>query len=249
MTSEEKGRTNERVQKLEKLAYAYEKHIVSIKTVRKVTVVIMILLYLIWYGAGVSEYVPATHVFFAAFIMTLYSEDNFEDGSIPSGRDIGLPITGASGSSAFFCTLPFEAKDVLRMRLKRFMANIVFINTIAVINQILFIVKFSGGLFPSGYCTALLLISETAYAATVFAGKRKIKTYICAMILVLSIILSNFAFAPGTDSYNEILPLMNAFDFLSNWAAAAVLIIFPIIIWAAGEIYLKNKNDLSWNLR
>ncbi|MDE6133793.1 MAG: hypothetical protein K2G04_10545, partial [Oscillospiraceae bacterium] len=144
----------------------------------------------------------------------LYSNDNVGDGSVPNGSDIGLPITGSSGTGAFFCTLPFEAKDILRMRLRRFEIQLAFINIVAVITQILFILIYGGVPLQSGFCTALILLAELLYMVTIFIRNHQVKLYSKLTVLVAFVILSCPAFGSDADLYNEALPLMTAFRFL-----------------------------------
>lgn len=245
MTLEERSRA----QKLERLSRAYEKPIISQKAVMTVTIIFMALLYIIWTFADASECIPSAHAVFAIMIMYTYSNDNVGDGGAPNGSDIGLPITGSSGTGTFFCTLPFKAKDILHVRLRRFEINIAFINIVAVINQLLSIHRFGGGMFPSGYCIAVILLAELIYMVTMFIRHYQIKLYTNLTIMVVFVIFSSSAFAAGTDLYNDVMPLLKAFWFLSGRTGIAALIIFPILILTAGEFYLKNKKDLSWHLK
>lgn len=245
MTSEERSRAK----KLERLSLAYEKPFISRSAVMTAAIIFVALLYLLWYFLGVSEYIPSAHACFAVMIMFLYSNDNVGDGGAPNGSDIGLPITGSSGTGAFFCTLPFEAKDVLRMRLRRFEIQLAIINIITVITQILPILMYGGAPLQWGFCTALLLLAELLYMAAIFIRHYQIKLYTNIIISLVFVILSCSAFAPATDLYNDVFPLMNVFEFLSGLSGIVALIIFPILILTVGEIYLKNKKDPSWNLR
>lgn len=243
MTSEERSRA----QKLEKLLTDYGKIIITRRGVMRVIIIIMVLTYLLWFWLDASS-IPSIHVFFAIIIMGIYTEDNVGDGGAPNSGDIGLPITGSSGTGVFFCTLPFRAKDILNMRFRRFEINLAFINIVALINQVLFISMY-GGMFPSGYGIALILLAELLFMAVMFIRHYQIKLYANLAIVVVFIVLSNSAFVPDTDLYNETLPLMKAFHFMDGWVGAAALIIIPILILTAGELYLKNKKSVSWNLR
>lgn len=246
MTLEERSRAK----KLERLLMDYGKIIMTRRGVMRVIIIIMALTYLLWFGVDCGSYVPSTHVFFTVIIMGICNDDNVGDGGAPQGIDIGFPAMGSLGMGTFFCTLPFRAKDILNMRLRRFEINLAFINIIAVINQVLFI-KMHGEMFPSGYCIALVLLAELLYMVTLFIRHYQVKLYANLAIVVAFITLSSPAFDSNvdTDFNNEILPLMKAFHFMDGWVGAAALVIVPLIILTAGEFYLKNKKDPSWNLR
>ena len=245
MTLEERSRAK----KLEKLLTDYGKIIITRRGVMRVIIIIMAFMYLLWFSVDCGKYVPSAHVFFAIIIMGIYNEDNVGDGGAPQGVDIGFPAMGSLGMGTFFCTLPFRAKDILNMRFRRFEINLAFINIIALVNQILFTKIMYGGMFTSGYCIALLLLAELLYMVTMFIRNYKIKLYSNLALVVVFIVLSSSAFADDTEFYQETLPLMKAFHFMDGWVGAAALIIVPLIILTAGEFYLKNKKDPSWNLR
>ncbi|MDE6596101.1 MAG: hypothetical protein K2K44_08835 [Oscillospiraceae bacterium] len=244
MTLEERSRAK----KLEKLLTDYGKIIMTRRGVMRVIIIIMAFMYLLWFLVDRGEYIPSAHVFFTVIIMGVCNDDNVGDGGAPQGIDIGFPAIGSLGMGTFFCTLPFRAKDILNMRLRRFEINLAFINIVALINQVLFISMY-GGMFPSGYCIALVLLSEIIYMVTMFIRNYKIKLYSNLSLVAVFVILSCPAFIDDTEAYQEILPLMKAFHFMDGWVGAAALIIIPILILTAGEIYLKNKKDPSWNLR
>ncbi|MDE5741219.1 MAG: hypothetical protein K2H90_02075, partial [Oscillospiraceae bacterium] len=111
------------------------------------------------------------------------------------------------------------------------------------------ILIYGGVPLQSGFYTALILLAELLYMVTIFIRNHQVKLYSKLTVLVAFVILSCPAFGSDADLYNEALPLMTAFRFLSGWAGIAVLIISPILIAAAGEIYLKNKKDPSWHLK
>lgn len=242
MTLEERSRAK----KLGRLSQAYARSISS-KAVITVTLIIMFLLYVIWFLADVSGYIPSTHIFLSNFILFLCSNDLVGDNDMPTNSDIGiLPVTGAAGTGAFFCTLPFKAKDILCMRLRTLEINFAVVTGSAAITQaVLILTGSSEGLFPSGFCAAVIALSELLYMIVTFIRKYPIKLYANLTVFVLAAFASCITFIIDEDIY----PMIKAFEFLSGWAGLAVLIISPILISAAGELYLKNKKDPSWHLR
>lgn len=241
MTSEERSRAK----KLGRLSQAYSKSIPH-KGLIAAAITIMALTYPILFFAGIREYILAAHIFLSNFILFMCSNDNVGDGGAPNGSDIGLPITGSSGTGAFFCTLPFEAKDILRMRFRTLEINFAVTAVPAVIIQtVLILTGSSEGLFPSGFCAAALSLAELLYTVTIFIRKYQVKLYANISVFVLSAFVSVLTFVTDEDIY----PIIKAFEFLSGWIGVAVLVISPIIISAVGEIYLKNKKDPSWHLR
>ena len=120
MTLEERSRA----QKLSMLSKAYVKLLISNKAFVIVMLILMVLVYPIWFFADVSGYIPSTQIFISNFILFLCSNDLVGDNDMPTNSDIGvLPVAGASGTGAFFCTLPFKAKDILCMRLRTLEIN------------------------------------------------------------------------------------------------------------------------------
>lgn len=242
MTSEERSRAK----KLSRLSQAYARSIPH-KTFITVTLIIMFLLYVIWLFADASGYIPSTHIFLSNFILFLCSSDLVGDNDMPINSDIGiLPVTGAAGTGAFLCTLPFKAKDILCMRLRTLEINFAVVTVSAVIMQtVLILTGSSEGLFPSGFCAAALSVAELLYMVVVFMRRYPIKLYSNMTVFALTAIASCVTFIIDEDTY----PMIKAFEFLSGWTGLAVIIISPILISAAGEIYLKNKKDPSWHLR
>lgn len=242
MTSEERSRAK----KLSVLSKAYAKSI-SPKAFITVTLIIMFLLYDIWFWAGASGYIPSTHIFLSNFILFLCSNDLVGDNDMPTNSDIGiLPVTGAAGTGAFLCTLPFKAKDILCMRLRTLEINFAVVTVSAVIMQTVLILTDSiEGLFPSGFCAAALSIAELLYMVVTFLRRYPIRLYANLTVFVLAAFASCISFIIDESTY----PIVKPFEFLSGWAGLAVIIISPILISAAGEIYLKNKKDPSWHLR
>lgn len=235
-----------RAKKLERLSRNYAGTIPH-KAAVAVTLIIMLLLYTIWFFAGVSGYIPSTHIFLSNFLLFMCSNDLVGDNDAPTNSDIGiLPVSGAAGTGAFLCTLPFRAKDILCMRLRKLEINLAVVNASAVIMQtVLILTGSSEGLFPSGFCAAVLSIAELLYMVVTFIRKYQIKLYSNLTVFVLSAIFSCVTFIVDEDTYT----MLKAFEFLSGWAGLAVLVISPILISAAGEIYLKNKKDPSWHLK
>ena len=243
MTLEERSRAK----KLSMLSKAYVKLLIPHKAFVIVMLILMVLVYSIWFFADVSGYIPATHIFLSNFILFLCSNDLVGDNDMPTNSDIGiLPVTGAAGTGAFLCTLPFKAKDILCMRLRTLEINFAVVTGSAVIMQIVLILTNSSeGLFPSGFCAAVLAFSELLYMVVTFIRKYPIKLYANLTVFVFAAFASCVTFIIDEDTY----PMIKAFEFLSGWAGLAVIIISPILISAAGEIYLKNKKDPSWHLK
>ena len=243
MTSEERSRAK----KLSMLSKAYVKLLISNKAFVIVMLILMVLVYPIWFLADVSGYIPSTQIFISNFILFLCSSDLVGDNDMPANSDIGvLPVAGASGTGAFFCTLPFKAKDILCMRLGTLEMNFAVVTVSAAIAQtVLILTNSSEGLFPSGFCAAVIALSELLYMIVTFIRKYPIKLYANLTVFVLAAFASCVTFIIDEDIY----PMIKAFEFLSGWAGLAVIIISPILVSAAGEIYLKNKKDPSWHLR
>ena len=237
MTLEERSRAK----KLEKLSEAYVKSLPQ-KIVIPIMLAVMAVLFSIMFATGGGEVVPAMHIMFSGALLVGYSNGNIGDrDTVIDARIHGTQISGSMYTGPFLCTLPFKAKDLLALRIREFEINIAAINISAVVIHI--ILMLTGSDF--GLCVALTAFLEVGFLIMIFVRRFNNKFFLELLIFVIVMTLA----IGSIDSDGTTIEIYNAFDFLSGWLGIAVLVIFPILISAAGELYLKNKKSVSWNLR
>ena len=237
MTLEERSRAK----KLEKLSQAYVKSLPQ-KIVIPIMLAVMSVLYSIMFATGGGEFVPAMHVMFSGLLFIVFS--NGMVGDRDTGIDAriqGTQISGSMYTGPFLCTLPFKARDLLALRIMEFEINIAAINVFAIVIHIILMLTGS----TSGLCVALTVFLEAGFLIMIFVHRFNNKFFLEMLIFVIAM-----TFAIGSiDSEGTTVEIYNAFDFLSGRLGIAVLVISTILISAAGELYLKNKKSVSWNLR
>lgn len=239
MTLEERSRAK----KLERLSQAYVKSMPQ-KTVIPIMLAAMAVLFSIMFATGGGETVPAMHIMFSGILLIGYSNGIIGDRDTAiDTRIYGTQISGAMYTGPFLCTLPFKAKDMLAVRIREFEVNIAAINVSAIVIHI--ILMLNSGTDKLGLCVALTAFLEIGFLIMIFVRRFNNKFFLEILIFVIVMTLSIESIDPDINSAG----VYRAFEFLSGWAGAAALVISPIIISAAGELYLKNKKSVSWNLR
>lgn len=239
MTLEER----KRAKKLERLSQAYVKSMPQ-KIVIPIVLAVMAVLFSIMFATDGGEVVPAMHVLFSGILLIGYANDLTGDNGIETGINnniLGAQISGTMYTEPFLCTLPFKAKDMLALRIREFEINIAAINISAVVIHIILMVTDSS----SGLCAALNPLLEVGFLILIFVRRFNKKFFLEMLIFIIVMTLA----IGSIDSDGTTTEIYNAFDFLSGWLGIAVLVISPILISAAGELYLKSKKTVSWNLR
>lgn len=239
MTLEER----KRAKKLGRLSQAYVKSMPQ-KIVIPIVLAVMAVLFSIMFATDGGEVVPAMHVLFSGILLIGYANDLTGDNGVETSINnnvLGAQISGTMYTGAFLCTLPFKAKDMLALRIREFEINIAAINISAVVIHIILMFTDSS----SGLCAALIPLLEVGFLILIFVRRFNNKFFMELLIFVIVMTLA----IGSVDSDGTTTEIYNAFEFLSGGLGIAVLVISHILISAAGELYLKSKKTVSWNLR
>lgn len=239
MTLEER----KRAKKLERLSQAYVKSMPQ-KICIPIMLAIMAVIYSIMFATGGGEGVPAIHTVISGILLLAYS--NGITGDRDTGIDTrihGTQISGTMYTGPFLCTLPFKAKDMLALRIREFEINIAAINIPAAVIHI--ILMLTGG--SSGFCAALIPLMEVGFLILIFVRRfNKLSLFYLEMlifIVAMTLAIASISLEEAEEG------IYTDFEFLSGMPGIAAIMISHILILAAGELFLKNKKSVSWNLR
>lgn len=241
MTSEERSRAK----KLEKLLGTYEKG-VSQKTFIIIFLAIMAVVYSIVFAVGGKEII-FIHVIILGTFLLIFTTDTAGDTSLATRAVdfLGAQVIGKNCTGPFLCTLPFKAKDLLSARLSRLEVSITVASVSSVAVNVASVLTNSPAEEYLGFCAAIVVFMELGALLVTFMRNFKSRFFLQILFFVSVVDMA----METVDSEGTTYRISNSFEFLSGWAGVAVLVLAPIIISAAGEIYLKNKKDPSWHLR
>lgn len=241
MTSEERSRAK----KLEKLLGTYEKG-VSQRTFIIIVLAIMAVVYSIVFAVGGKEII-FIHVIILGTFLLIFTTDTAGDTSLATRAVdfLGAQVIGKNCTGPFLCTLPFKAKDLLSARLSRLEVSITVASLSSVAVNIASVLTHSPAEKYSGFCSSIVVFMELGALLVTFMRNFKSRFFLQILFFVSVVDMA----METVDSEGTTYRISNSFEFLSGWAGVAVLVLAPIIISAAGEIYLKNKKDPSWHLR
>lgn len=162
-------------------------------------------------------------------------------------------LGGTMYGGKFLCTLPFQAKDIMNMRLINFEKQMCLHTILAVALHITTLI--------AGSMMGSQTYDSVSGAITAF--------YLTAEILMLIVSLSRFSIYSYMilwpllgfsgifieyvmpDTAEEAAEFCEKFGFLSVFSGVSGIIIviaFAVVLAIAGEFYLKKKNGVSWNL-
>ena len=163
-----------------------------------------------------------------------------------------LSLGGAVHIGKFLCTLPFNAKDVLNLRLAIFEKNLCLQTVLAVALQIAMLIAGSMGFRTYdnvfGMTAVIYLIADVLI---LLACLSRISPYQIMIYGALCGFTGAFMGKTMPDAAEEAAELESSLNFLNVFSGVSgivIIIVFAAVLVAAGEFYLKRKNSVSWHM-
>ncbi|MDE6599185.1 MAG: hypothetical protein K2K34_03795 [Oscillospiraceae bacterium] len=157
---------------------------------------------------------------------------------------------GSVMPAKFMCSLPFEARDLLNFKIimweKAAAVNVLFVT----IGHIISLIAESRGYMvyrgASGLFTLMAIITEIICIIAFLKKSTKLN------IILGAFIGFSFSFACGImDELSGMSPDAMSSSSLKIFSGVSGIIIYiaaTLIIAAAGELYIKRKKNVSWNM-
>lgn len=189
---------------------------------------------------------PASAMFtFVQFLVCMFP--------IGVDNDINERITqdayhGSVMPAKFMCSLPFEARDLLNFKIimweKAAAVNVLFVT----IGHIIALIAESRGyaVYPgvAGLFTLMAIITEIICIIAFLQKSTKLSIFLGAFI--------GFSFAFSCGIMDEMTGMsvdtMSPLKIFSGVSGIIIYIAATLIIAAAGELYIKRKKNVSWNM-
>lgn len=239
-----------RAAKLQKTMYLYSKFgrawlLMLLVAVLQITIIVVSSI------AGMKDdgeclIAPASTMFtFVQFLVCMFP--------IGVDNDINEKITqdayhGSVMPAKFMCSLPFEARDLLNFKVimweKAAAINVLFVT----LGHIIALIAESRGyaVYPgvSGLFTLMAIITGIICIMAFLQKSTKLNIFLGAFI--------GFGFAFTCGIMDEMPDMsadtMSSLKIFSGVSGIIIYIAATIIIAAAGELYIKRKKNVSWNM-
>ncbi|MBD5146546.1 MAG: hypothetical protein HDT21_11660 [Ruminococcus sp.] len=195
---------------------------------------------------GICMIAPAATMFtFVQFLVCMFP--------VGVDNDINEKITqdayhGSVMPAKFMCSLPFEARDLLNFKIimweKAAAVNVLFVT----LGHVISLIAESRGYMvyrgASGLFTIMAIITEIICIIAFLQKSTKLSIFLGAFIGF------SFAFACGImDEMSGMSPdAMSSLKIFSGVSGIIIYIAATLIIAAAGELYIKRKKNVSWNM-
>lgn len=204
------------------------------------------------YSACMTLYINAI-IFMTTLILYPGAMQIGDTGALGQNMDnAASALGGTMHGGKFLCTLPFQAKDIMNMRLINFEKQMCLHTILAIAVQTVLLI--AGSMGSQNYHSVsgtIVVFYLTAEILMLIVSLSRFSMYSYLMLMsffgISSIFISNFI--PKTAE--EAAEFCDKFGFLSVFSGVsgiAVVIVFAVVLAAAGEFYLKKKNGVSWNL-
>lgn len=161
-------------------------------------------------------------------------------------------VGGASFTGRFLCTLPFNAKDIINLRLINFEKELAVYSFLTIAIQITLIIAKAMGMQTYdnaiGIAVAVSLIVEVIALIIKLSRFNYFYYMYIGAISAVSVTMAG-EFVPGTAE--EAADFGSKFGFMSVFSGVSgivIVIVFAVVISLAGELYLKRKNRVSWHM-
>lgn len=189
-------------------------------------------------------------------IFLLVGSDSSQIGDNASSMtlyDNANPALGGSMfTGKFLCALPYKSKDILNLRLINFEKELAAFTLLTVAVQIAILIAGSAGLDTyGGVIGAAVLISFIIQTIALVIKLSRIKQGLYLIVGTLCGACGVFIGGFIPDSAEEAAEMESTLSFLSVFSGVSgivIVIVFAVVLAAAGEFYLKRKNNVSWNL-
>lgn len=169
-------------------------------------------------------------------------------------KDASMKLNGTMTTGKLLCTMPFEGKDVLNLRLINWERQIVEKSAMTIIIQIILMIENSMGLefsseFMPSSCGVLLfmLVGETFIMAGCMSKSYK-KSVLCGAFYGI-FIMPGFAFLDRQVYLITLDEVGNGF-FRSFYGVSGIIVtvLLTALLIAAGELIMSRKKAVSWEL-
>lgn len=168
-------------------------------------------------------------------------------------NDINEKITqdayhGSVMPAKFMCSMPFEARDLLNFKVimweKAAAVNVLFVT----LGQVISLIAESRGYAVyhgvAGLFTLMAIITEIVCIIAFLMKKNILNIFLGAFI--------GFSFAMSCGIMDEMsgmsVDAMSSLKIFSGVSGIIIYIAATLIIAAAGELYIKRKKNVSWNM-
>lgn len=238
-----------RAAKLQKTMYLYSKF------GRAWVIMLFVTLLQIAVTVGASMAGLVEGIFQVAHCMAMFTFLHFLACMFPIGvdNDINEKITqeayhGSVMPAKFMCSLPFEARDLLNFKIimweKAAAVNVLFVT----LGQVISLIAESRGYTVyhgvAGLFTLMAIITEIICIIAFLQKSTKLSIFLGAFI--------GFSFAFSCGIMDEMsgmsVDTMSPLKIFSGVSGIIIYIAATLIIAAAGELYIKHKKNVSWNM-
>lgn len=239
-----------RAAKLQKTIYLYSKFgrawlIMLLTAVLQITIITIASI--AGLNDGICMVAPAASMFtFVQFLVCMFPAGVDSDINERINQDA---FHSSSMPAKFMCSMPFEARDLLNFKIimweKAAAVNVLFVTLGHVVSLIAGSRGYEVYRGASGLFTLMAIISEIICIIAFIAKSNKLNIFLGAFIGF------SFAFSCGimdemSDmSVNTMAPL----KIFSGVSGIIIYIAATLIIAAAGELYIKRKKNVSWNMK
>ena len=165
-----------------------------------------------------------------------------------------ITLAGSAYSGKFLCTLPFEAKDLFNLRLIHFEKQLTVVSVSAVFLQIAAeLLKTLGytieGEYIGVFCLATILY-EVLLLIILLTG---MKSHNAIMMIfaptIPLIIFCEYMDDLTEEAVAETMKIFSPLAIFSGVPGIIIMIIAAVAMAFIGELCLKHKKDVSWNIR
>lgn len=205
------------------------------------------------------------HVFIMGFMSSIFMimptsliGDSTFFSSTANNNALRLSISGSFTTGEFLSTLPFKAKDMMDLKLinfeKQFIVNIVSVMIIEAALMVSESFGYTTLLETGGLSVIALLVSEIMLLTALISQNKPVQ-FIFGGMSVLIPFAAFLGFAAISDGAENSAEMAGRFDMLevlglfTGVPGIIIITVFAALIIFAGEYFLKNKKDVSWNLR
>lgn len=194
------------------------------------------------------------NVFFLMIISVVTSDTSMIGDVISYDQNAALAVGGTMHTGKLMCTLPFKAKDILNLRIINFEKQLcMYFALTAAMQTVMLIAGGMGYQTYDGIMGIGIVVSMFVEIVLLVLKLFRFKFYTYMMLGfvggILSLIISDFF--PGTAEeaveFNARISV-ERFSVVSGVSGIIIVLVFAFLLAAAGELYLKRKNNVSWNL-
>lgn len=170
-------------------------------------------------------------------------------------QNMNMVFGGSYRTGDFLSTLPFQAKDILCLRVKNFRKQLFAAVATTIIVQIVAVLAGNAGYTMfyglGGLAVAALVLYELLMAVALFMKKllpKKLIAIMATLLPIASFMVFSFV-ADDHDKSAELAAVIDKLGFLSEIPGVIILAMCGAAIGFLTEFVLGKKRNVSWNLR